>query len=232
MQELRLLEDATVLAIVAHPDDMEYGASAAVAAWTEAGHAVDYLLLTRGEHGIAGGDPGEVALVRTAEQRRACDIVGARELEFLDFPDGTLTYSLELREAIARVIRRVRPSVILTQNFDVVAPWGLNQADHRVAGLAALDAARDAGNEFLFPAAGAPHQASILLVSGAESPNVAVPVEQRHVDAGAASLDAHEAYFQALPDHPSGAELVGGIASGGGEALGCEFAIPFRMYEL
>ena len=234
MEPLRLRDDDSVLAVVAHPDDMEYGASAAVAAWTEAGIAVGYLLLTGGEHGIAGGDPAEVRRIRAGEQREACRTVGVEDLEILDFEDGLLEHTLELREVIARKIRAFKPTVILTQNFDVVAPWGLNQADHRVAGLAALDAARDAGNEFLFTDAGPRHQARLLLVSGAAEPDVAVEVEQRHVDLGAASLDAHEAYFSALPGHPSGAELVGGVAQGGGEALGAGtgLAIPFKAFEL
>lgn len=234
MEHLRLREGDSVLAVVAHPDDMEYGASAAVAAWTEAGINVAYLLLTGGEHGIAGGDPAHVRRVRAGEQRQACRIVGVEDLEILDFQDGLLEHTLKLREAIARRIRKIKPTVILTQNFDVVAPWGLNQADHRVAGLAALDAARDAGNEFLYTDAGPRHQARLLLISGAAEPDVAVEVHKRHVDLGAASLDAHEAYFSALPNHPSGAELVGGVARGGGEALGAGtgLAIPFKAYEL
>ena len=95
-----------------------------------------------------------------------------------------------------------------------------------------MDAARDAGNEFLFPEVGPRHQAETLLVSGASDPDVAVEVAQRHVDAGAASLDAHEAYFAALPDHPRGAELVAGVAQAGGKALGVGLAIPFKAYQL
>ncbi|UIZ92096.1 PIG-L family deacetylase [Corynebacterium sp. CNCTC7651] len=237
VERLELEAGDSVLAVVAHPDDMEYGASAAVAKWTEAGIPVDYLLITRGEHGIAGMDPGETARIRTAEQRHACDIVDARDLEFLDLPgqaDGTLTSSLELREAIATVIRSRRPSVIVTQSWDIVAPWGLNQADHRVAGLAALDAARDAGNEFVFPEAGERHQARLLLVSGHAEPDVAVALEPHHVEKGAASLDAHEAYFSALPDHPAGSELVGGMAEQGASLLddGTGHAILFKAYPL
>ena len=97
---------------------------------------------------------------------------------------------------------------------------------------AALDAARDAGNEFLFPETGDRHQAKQLLVTGANDPDVAVRAEQRHVDKGAKSLDAHEAYFQALPDHPSGAEIVGGAAQQGGEALGVPLAIAFKAFDL
>ena len=91
---------STCLAIVPHPDDMEYGASAAVAAWTDAGKTVAYLLVTRGEAGIDDLDPAEAAPLRAAEQRAACDAVGVETLEFLDFPDGTLESGLPLRRAI------------------------------------------------------------------------------------------------------------------------------------
>ncbi|WP_257802406.1 MULTISPECIES: PIG-L deacetylase family protein [Corynebacterium] len=232
MERLTLSENDRVLAVVAHPDDMEYGASAAVAKWAEDGVEVAYLLLTHGEHGIAGGDPQQVRETRSQEQRRACDIVGAGELEMLDFTDGLLEHTLELRQAIAAKIREFRPTVVLTQDWSVIVPWGVNQADHRVAGLAAVDAARDAGNEFLYPEAGPRHQTNTLLVHGAASPNVAVEVEQRHVDKGAASLDAHEAYFAALPDHPSGDEIVGQAAKDGGEALGVPLAIVFASFPL
>lgn len=232
MERLTLSENDRVLAVVAHPDDMEYGASAAVAKWAEDGVEVAYLLLTHGEHGIAGGDPQQVRETRSQEQRRACDIVGARKLDMLDFTDGLLEHTLELRQAIASKIREFRPTVVLTQAFSVVVPWGLNQADHRVAGLSAVDAVRDAGNEFLYPEAGPRHQVKTLLVHGSDSPDVAVEVAQRHVDKGAASLDAHEVYFAALPDHPSGEEIVGQAAKDGGEALGVPLAIPFKSFTL
>lgn len=232
MERLELTSEDRVLAVVAHPDDMEYGASCAVAAWVEQGIDVAYLLLTHGEHGIAGSDPATTREVRAKEQRAACDIVGAGALDMLDFTDGTLTYDLALRETITKRIREFRPTVVLTQDWADVAPWGLNQADHRVAGLAAADAARDAGNEFVFPDAGEKHQVKQLLVTGHNNPDCGVEVAQRHVDAGAASLDAHEAYFEALPDHPSGAELVGGAAAEGGKALGCDLAILFKRYQL
>jgi LmbE family N-acetylglucosaminyl deacetylase len=154
------------------------------------------------------------------------------ELTMLDFTDGQLVYGLELREAIARVIRQVKPTVILTQDWNVEAPWGLDQADHRAAGLATLDAARDAGNEFLYTDAGPRHQAGTLLVTGSMEPNVAVEIQKRHVEAGAQSLDAHVRYFEALPDHPDGQEIVGGAAASGGEASGAEYAILFRRYAI
>ena len=130
-----------VLCVVAHPDDAEYGTSAAVAEWTARGVEVAYLLLTSGEAGMQR-PPAEVGPVRAAEQRAACDVVGVADLTVLSHPDGMLTYSLDLRRDIARAIRQFRPDVVVTGSWEVEPGWGLNQADHRAAGLATLDAVR------------------------------------------------------------------------------------------
>src|ERR671915_2396260 len=86
-----------VLCVVAHPDDVEYGTSSAVAAWTARGIDVAYLLLTRGEAGMDALRPEETARLRTAEQLAAAEAVGVAEVRFLDHPDGVLEYGLGLR---------------------------------------------------------------------------------------------------------------------------------------
>ncbi len=139
-----------VLCVVAHPDDMEYGTSAAVARWTARGIEVGYLLLTRGEAGMPN-PPEETARLRLAEQQAACDVVGVRHLTVLEHPDGVLVYGLDLRRDICREIRRFRPDVVLGSGYDIDTPYGFDQADHRAAGLATLDAVRDAGNRWVFP---------------------------------------------------------------------------------
>ena len=78
-----------VLCVVAHPDDMEYGTSAAVARWTARGIEVGYLLLTRGEAGMPN-PPEETARLRVAEQQAACAVVGVKHLTVLEHPDGVL----------------------------------------------------------------------------------------------------------------------------------------------
>ncbi len=88
--------------IAAHPDDVEWGASAAVAAWTAAGKSVDYLLATRGEAGIAGMPPAEAGPLREAEQRAACEAVGVRDLTFLDQADGRIEEGVALRRELRR----------------------------------------------------------------------------------------------------------------------------------
>ena len=130
-----------VLCVVAHPDDLEYGTSAAVAEWTDRGVEVAYLLLTKGEAGMQI-PPEECARIRRGEQERACEQVGVTSLTMLDHPDGMLVYSLDLRRDITRVIRQFKPDAVVGMGWDIDAPWGLNMADHRVAGLVTIDAIR------------------------------------------------------------------------------------------
>lgn len=238
MADVPVLDDSRwrrVLGVVAHPDDLEYGASAAVAAWTQRGVEVAYLLLTSGEAGMQR-PPEEVGPLRAAEQRAACDAVGVQRLTILDHPDGTLEYGLPLRRDIARVIREFRPDAVVTSVWDVEAYGGLNQADHRAAGLAALDATRDADNTWVFREladAGLPKwHTTALLVSGHDRPTHGVPVSQENVDASVASLEAHRAYLADLPGHPKPAEFIPEILHGGGEALGTPYAALFRVYDL
>lgn len=225
-----------VLCIVAHPDDMEYGTSAAVAAWTAAGVEVTYLLLTRGEAGMAEA-PEVVAPLRAREQQRACEIVGVSQLRFLDHPDGMLTGSLELRRDIARVVREVRPDLVLTANFDLEAYGGLNQADHRVAGLAAVDGSRDAANPWvhreLHEEQGLePWKARALLIAGHPEPTHAKLVTAEHARAAVDSLSAHEAYLRHIGDHPDPAVFIPEILRDGGRAAGDQYAVTFRLHDL
>ena len=140
------------VAIVAHPDDMEFGAAAAVARWTGQGKEVVYVMVTSGEAGIDGMHPDECRRVREAEEVESARIVGVDTVEFLGLPDGIVEYGVPLRRTLAEVIRRHRPEIVLTGNFrDTFGPGALNQADHIAVGRAVLDAARDAGNRWIFP---------------------------------------------------------------------------------
>ncbi|WP_460690576.1 PIG-L deacetylase family protein [Nesterenkonia suensis] len=204
-QTLPFYDDASlshVLCVVAHPDDLEYGASAAVARWTSRGVKVSYLLLTAGEAGMRTRDPEEVGALRAAEQRRACDVVGVEDLVILDLPDGTLQADLETRRQIARRIRQVRPDIVLTQPWDLRVGWGLNHADHRAAGIAAVDAIRDADNPWVFrelleQERLEPWGVKELLVAGDE-PTHLVDVTGEPLERGIASLEAHEEYLAEL----------------------------------
>ncbi len=235
-----LTEDwESALCVVAHPDDMEFGAAAAVARWTGQGKRVVYCMVTSGEAGIDGMDPEQCRAVREEEQRVSARIVGVDELEFLGLPDGVLEYGVALRREIAAVVRRHRPDVVLTNNPRET--WGgraLNQADHIAVGRATLDAVRDAGNRWVFP--------EQLDEGGLERwPGVGAvwafgsPLSGHGVDttatfaAGVASLEAHRAYIDGLgwadfDPH----EFLEGVARPAGQRMGAAFAAAFEEFPM
>ena len=140
------------LAVMAHPDDMEYGGAAAVARLDPGRQAGRVPAAHQGRGGHRLDAPDERARVRVEEQLASAAIVGVDEVEFLDHPDGMLTYGLDLRRDIAAAIRRHRPEVVLATNHrETYGGRYLNMADHRVAGQATIDAVRDAANRWVFP---------------------------------------------------------------------------------
>jgi LmbE family N-acetylglucosaminyl deacetylase len=226
---------ARVLCVVAHPDDVEYGTSSAVAAWTSSGVDVAYLLLTRGEAGMDSLAPEETARLRVQEQVAGSQAVGVSQVDFLDYPDGVLEYSLAMRRDIARAIRAYRPDAVVVSSWDVEFVAGLNQADHRVAGLAALDALRDAGNRWVFPEllddGLEPWSARWLLVAGDPRPTHGVDVTGEALDRGIASLEAHREYLAGIPGHPPPRMMLTGITAMQGRGTGVANAVLFRAHD-
>ncbi len=218
------------LAVVAHPDDMEYGAASAVARWTSEDKHVAYLLVTRGEAGIATMSPEEVMPLREVEQRSSCAAVGVTDLEYLDHPDGLVVEGLALRRDIVGAIRRQRPEILISINHR--DSWGgpsWNHADHRAVGRSLLDAMRDAGNRWLFPEAGEPWD-GIRFVAFNATPNSTHAVDVGdHIEAGIASLRCHELYLAALDDHEDPDPFLRNPARSIGEQFGCEYATAFEI---
>lgn len=207
-----------VLCIVAHPDDMEYGGSAAVARWTAMGVEVSYLLLTAGEAGMRSREPEEVGPLRIQEQRDACAEVGVEDLVVLDLPDGLLEPTLEVRRKIARRIRQFRPDAVVTQPWDLEVAWGLNHADHRAAGIAVVDAIRDADNPWVFRELHEEEGLTAwgvqwLLIAGAE-PTHLIDVSGEPVERAVRSLQAHQAYLDELGDHMDPREMIESMTAG------------------
>nr|WP_243706149.1 PIG-L deacetylase family protein [Micromonospora sp. KC721] len=227
------------LAVVAHPDDLEFGAAAAVARWTGQGKQVVYCLVTSGEAGIDAVPPDRARVLREEEQRASARVVGVTAVEFLGLPDGLLEYGVPLRRAITEVIRRHRPDIVITNNFRET--WDgatvLNQADHIATGRATLDAARDAGNRWIF---------AEQLTDGLEPWNrvrdvwaAASPLSRHGVDvtdtfgAGLASLRAHDAYLRGLGDGSFDAqEFLEGVSRPAGTRLGVRYGAAFEVFPL
>ena len=225
---------SSALCIAAHPDDLEYGTASAVAAWTSAGRSVGYALLTSGEAGIDDLDPAVCGPLREAEERAGAHEVGVTQVEFLGYPDGVLEYGLAMRRDLARVIRRVRPDVVVVPSPDLRAAWGgIDFADHRAAGTAALDAARDAGNRWVFRELAEegrqPWKVRYIALANSPRPTHAVDVSDS-IGAGVASLRAHGRYLAGLgPAAPDPDTMLRGFARANGERFGGR---PAVLYEL
>lgn len=226
------------LCVVAHPDDMEFGAAAAVARWTGQGKSVAYCMVTSGEAGIDGLEPGECRRVREAEQVASARVVGVDVVEFLGQPDGILEYGVPLRREIAHVVRRHRPDVVITGNFS--DSWGganLNQADHIATGRAVVDAVRDAGNRWVFHEQlvdGLEPWGGVRAVWAFGSPGARHAVDTTDTfEAGVASLEEHGAYIDGLGwEHFDAREFLEGFARQTGQRLGTPFAAAFEVYPM
>ncbi len=135
----------TVLGIGAHPDDLDFGASGTFAKWVKEGADCYYLICTDGSKG--SDDPtmtgSKLTLLRAEEQRQAAKILGLKGVFFLKNKDTQLVADLKLKKEIVKVIRKVKPDIVVTldPNFIYSKQRGsINHTDHRAVGLAALDA--------------------------------------------------------------------------------------------
>jgi LmbE family N-acetylglucosaminyl deacetylase len=190
-----------VLAVTAHPDDVDFGSAGTIAGWTAAGVEVTYCICTDGD---AGGfdeavDRADIPGIRRAEQIEAAKQVGVHDVRFLGYPDGALTATLELRRDISRVIRQVRPQRVIIQSPD--RNWariGASHPDHLASGVAAIAAVYpDARNPFA-------HR-ELLLAEGLEAWSVAETWLQAHPENNhwVDITDTFEAKLAALRAHVS-----------------------------
>ena len=197
-KRLEIETPASALAIVAHPDDTEFGCSGTIAKWAQAGCEIHFILLTSGDKGTddPNADPEELRRVREEEQQAAAEILGVKSCVFLRFNDGELEYNLKMRGEVVRQIRRFKPEVILS--WDPLTRNYRMHPDHRVSGQLALDGA--------FPAAMMPlsypeqlreeglavHRTKKLLLFGTDAPDYFVDISE-----------VMEKKFQAMMAHPS-----------------------------
>jgi LmbE family N-acetylglucosaminyl deacetylase len=153
-----VLDDADIqraLVIIAHPDDVDFGAAGTVSTWTDSGVKVAYCVVTDGDAGGFDADVprDRIGPIRRDEQRAAAAEVGVSDVHFLGYPDGRLVVSFELRRDIARVIREVRPQRVVCQSPErnMVRIYA-SHPDHIAAGEAAMCAVYpDARNPFAYP---------------------------------------------------------------------------------
>lgn len=186
---------ASVLVIVAHADDAEFGIGGTFAKWAEAGTVLHHLVLTDGSKGTwdASADQGELVATRRDEQRTAAAALGATgECVFLGEVDGELQASTTNRARVAEVIRRLRPEVVAGHD-----PWKRYRLhpDHHAAGRLCVDGIVAARDPFFHPEqlleGLAPHRPDALLLFEADEVNHLETLEDRHLQARIAALEAH-----------------------------------------
>jgi LmbE family N-acetylglucosaminyl deacetylase len=132
-------EPADVVVVTPHPDDAEFGVAGTVAKWTREGKQVVYVVCTNGNKGTSDLQikPDELAKIRQNEQRAAAEVLGVREVIFLENQDQGLEDTPEFRKQIVRMIRRYRPQTVVTADPYRRYIW---HRDHRIAGQVTIDA--------------------------------------------------------------------------------------------
>ena len=213
----------SAMAIVAHPDDIEFSCAGTLARWAQSGTKTSYIVLTSGDVGI--DDPAinkdEAIRIREAEARQAADIAGAAEIKFLGHPDGMLEATLQLRKDLVKEIRRFKPEVIICGDPTVTlaSDTYINHPDHRAAALAAVDAA--------FPAAGQPtlfediekefgytaHKPRKVYISAWTETNTFVNISDT-IDIKIKALKAHESQMKGWDPEPMVREWAAEAAKG------------------
>jgi LmbE family N-acetylglucosaminyl deacetylase len=175
-----------VLVVMAHPDDCDFGAGGTIAQWTSQGIEVSYCIITNGDQG--GEESGipveEMAKVRQQEQRDAGRALGVTEITYLNYRDGWLMPSIELRKEIVKAIRIAKPDRMVVQsperNWERIYS---SHPDHLAAGETAIQAVYpDARNPFAFPelkAAGLePWRVREVWITGSPTPNHFVDISE------------------------------------------------------
>lgn len=189
----------TLMAIMAHPDDIDFGSSGSIARWCSEGWTVYYVLTTSGDKGTH--EPGltgqELAALREEEQRQAARVLGVKEVFFLGYEDGFVGTDREIRERLVKLFRVYKPDVVLT--WDGFRP-SFNHNDHRNTGIAVRDALFPAVRDRLyFPEHAAEGlgewRVNEILLVGSQDPNYFVDVSG-FIEKKADAILAHASQVQ------------------------------------
>ncbi len=224
------------MVVVAHPDDAEYGCSGTVAKWCRQGWEVVYVLCTDGGKGSEDRkiSSAELTRIRKKEQIEAGNILGLKEVVFLDYPDGYLTPSLDLRRDITREIRRWKPDVLvcLSPMRELSSRGYLGHPDHFASGEAALSAVYPTARDHLtFPE---------LLKEGFDTHKVREvwimflgdkadyfnPIPEQDMRTAVKALLAHTSQV----DQKSGPKFMRNWRTEAGEKIGAKYAERFMVF--
>jgi LmbE family N-acetylglucosaminyl deacetylase len=232
-QTFPVLKPKVVLGVAAHPDDLEFTAAGTMAKYITEGAKGYYFILTNANKGTEDRtvEPDQLRDTRRAEQRRAGEILGLTDVFFGDYDDGCLECCRDVKRDIARIIRTVRPDVVITMDPSLLysAEYGyVNHPDHRATGQATLDAVYPLARDHLsFPELLAeglePHKTSTVLLVNFERQNYHVDISS-HLETKLQALGAHASQ---LSDPSAACDMVRGWAERVGAQAGVRYAEGF-----
>ncbi len=232
------MKKKVVLAVGAHPDDMDFGAAGTIAKWTEEGADCYYLICTDGSRGSS--DPNmtheKLAQIRKKEQIEAGKILGIKKIFFLNHTDTQLVSDLTLKEEIVRVIRTVRPNIVITMDptFYYSTKFNfVNHTDHRAAALATMDACFPLSRDrltFLHHEKEElkPHRVEELLLVNFEKHDFVVDITKTF-DKKIKALSLHDSQFD---DFEEIKKRMTGRAKYFGKMIGVKYAENFTRLKL
>ena len=183
-----------VMVVTPHPDDAEFGTAGTIASWVKQGREVIYVVCTNGDKGSSDPDmtSERLAQIRRQEQQKAANILGVKEVVFLDHPDGELEDTAAFRGELVRLIRKYRPDVVITSDPYRRYLW---HRDHRITGTVTLDAIFPYARDHLsYPehiAEGlTPHRVKEIYLWGSEEPDTYIDITETF-DIKMAALNCH-----------------------------------------
>jgi LmbE family N-acetylglucosaminyl deacetylase len=238
-QTFEPLQPKVVLGIAAHPDDLDFGSSGTLAKFARDGAEVHYLILTYGSKGSA--DPNmtspQLVKIRRAEQEAAVQAIHGKAAHFLNYPDGGLEVTQEVKRDVVRAIRQIKPDVVITMDpthLYSMQRGMINHTDHRAAGQAAIDAvfplARDRLSfPELFNDEGLePHKVKTLLLTNFDKHNFSVDISETFE----LKLDALRAHASQIGDFDQVDKWLREGAAKAGKEAGCKYAENFIRLEM
>jgi LmbE family N-acetylglucosaminyl deacetylase len=225
-----------VLAIGAHPDDIEFGAGGTIARWVDEGWDVRYLIVTSGQRGVqdANQDPEEFGRLREEESRAAAKVAGVTDVTFLGYMDTEVVYAKELQRDLSREFRRHRPHRLLVQNPEHLPPGGfVNHPDHRAVATAALDITITGGTtagifpELIIDEGLQPwHELEEIWLMGPSGGDEVIDVTP-YLERKLAALDAHASQIAQVPRNLR--EFIARRLEATGAPHGYDYAESFRV---
>jgi LmbE family N-acetylglucosaminyl deacetylase len=229
------------LAVVAHPDDVEFMAGGLVSRWARQGTELHYCLLTDGNSGSRDPSltPAALALLRRQEQQEAGAVFGVASYTFLGQPDGRLLDGVAVRLDVARVIRRVQPDAVITSDPGFFySGWYLNHPDHRAAGAITMAAVMPLANTLLaapelLEEDLAPHDVGEVYLTIPPRPSLYVPLDEADFERKALAMNRHVSQmgdWDATPFMRQFGEQVGAEARAAG--VECAMAEAFFYVNL